>query len=108
MSTCVCVSQTADLGMTETSGENAQRFEIWFRRRTSKNHTYILQAASSDIKHAWTSDIARILWQQATRNKGESEELHAVRRGSLCTLCYILYQLRHFSHAGGLFQLERA
>ncbi|KAJ8252528.1 hypothetical protein COCON_G00218400 [Conger conger] len=61
--------KTADLGMTETSGENAQRFEIWFRRRTSKNHTYILQAASSEIKHAWTSDIARILWQQATRNK---------------------------------------
>ncbi|KAJ8248989.1 hypothetical protein GJAV_G00229970 [Gymnothorax javanicus] len=61
--------KTADLGMTETSGENAQRFEIWFRRRTSKNHTYILQAASTEIKHAWTSDIACILWQQATRNK---------------------------------------
>ncbi|XP_035252594.1 pleckstrin homology domain-containing family G member 4B isoform X5 [Anguilla anguilla] len=61
--------KTADVGMTETSGENAQRFEIWFRRRTSKNQTYVLQAASTEIKHAWTSDIAQILWQQATRNK---------------------------------------
>ncbi|XP_072527116.1 pleckstrin homology domain-containing family G member 4B isoform X2 [Salminus brasiliensis] len=61
--------KTADVGMTETSGENGLRFEVWFRRRTSKNQTYILQAATADIKHAWTSDIARILWQQATRNK---------------------------------------
>ncbi|XP_057189939.1 uncharacterized protein plekhg4 isoform X2 [Triplophysa rosa] len=61
--------KTADVGMTETSGENALRFEIWFRRRTSKNQAYILQASNTDIKHAWTSDIARILWQQATRNK---------------------------------------
>ncbi|XP_026793278.3 puratrophin-1 isoform X2 [Pangasianodon hypophthalmus] len=61
--------KTADVGMTETSGENGLRFEIWFRRRTSKNQTYILQAATADIKQAWTSDIARILWQQATRNK---------------------------------------
>nr|XP_055061095.1 uncharacterized protein plekhg4 isoform X1 [Misgurnus anguillicaudatus] len=61
--------KTADVGMTETSGDNALRFEIWFRRRTSKNQAYILQAGTGDIKHAWTSDIARILWQQATRNK---------------------------------------
>ncbi|XP_067258432.1 rho guanine nucleotide exchange factor 40 isoform X2 [Chanodichthys erythropterus] len=61
--------KTADVGMTETSGENGLRFEIWFRRRTSKNQTYILQASTADIKHAWTCDIARILWQQATRNK---------------------------------------
>ncbi|KAI5626205.1 hypothetical protein C0J50_14195 [Silurus asotus] len=61
--------KTADVGMTENSGENGLRFEIWFRRRTSKNQTYILQAATADIKQAWTADIARILWQQATRNK---------------------------------------
>ncbi|KAL2088414.1 hypothetical protein ACEWY4_015313 [Coilia grayii] len=61
--------KTADVGMTETSGDSGLRFEIWFRRRTSKNQTYILQASTADIKHAWTSDIARILWQQATRNK---------------------------------------
>uniref|UniRef100_A0A672LYW7 Pleckstrin homology domain containing, family G (with RhoGef domain) member 4 n=1 Tax=Sinocyclocheilus grahami TaxID=75366 RepID=A0A672LYW7_SINGR len=61
--------KTADVGMTETSGENALRFEVWFRRRSSKNQTYILQASTAEIKHAWTCDIARILWQQATRNK---------------------------------------
>ena len=63
-------SQTADVGMTETSGDSGLRFEVWFRRRTSKNQTYILQAANQDIKHAWTSDITSILWQQANRNKG--------------------------------------
>uniref|UniRef100_A0A8C1UCX4 Pleckstrin homology domain containing, family G (with RhoGef domain) member 4 n=1 Tax=Cyprinus carpio TaxID=7962 RepID=A0A8C1UCX4_CYPCA len=61
--------KTADVGMTETSGENALRFEVWFRRRTSKNQTYVLQASTAEIKHAWTCDIARMLWQQATRNK---------------------------------------
>ncbi|XP_036440061.1 puratrophin-1 isoform X2 [Colossoma macropomum] len=61
--------KTADVGMTETSGESGLRFEVWFRRRTSKNQTYILQAATAEVKQAWTSDIARILWQQATRNK---------------------------------------
>ncbi|CAB1338784.1 unnamed protein product [Coregonus sp. 'balchen'] len=60
---------TADVGMTEMSGDNGLRFEVWFRRRTSKNQTYVLQASNTDIKHAWTSNIARILWQQATRNK---------------------------------------
>nr|XP_023646139.1 rho guanine nucleotide exchange factor 40-like [Paramormyrops kingsleyae] len=61
--------KTADVGMTETSGDSGLRFEIWFRRRTSKNQTYILQASAPDIKQAWTSSISRILWQQATRNK---------------------------------------
>uniref|UniRef100_A0A3P8YNR7 Pleckstrin homology domain containing, family G (with RhoGef domain) member 4 n=1 Tax=Esox lucius TaxID=8010 RepID=A0A3P8YNR7_ESOLU len=61
--------KTADVGMTETSGDNPLRFEVWFRRRTSKNQTYVLQASTADIKNAWTANIARILWQQATRNK---------------------------------------
>ncbi|KAK6294011.1 hypothetical protein J4Q44_G00348410 [Coregonus suidteri] len=61
--------KTADVGMTEMSGDNGLRFEVWFRRRTSKNQTYVLQASNTDIKHAWTANIARILWQQATRNK---------------------------------------
>uniref|UniRef100_A0A4W3IIJ2 Pleckstrin homology domain containing, family G (with RhoGef domain) member 4 n=1 Tax=Callorhinchus milii TaxID=7868 RepID=A0A4W3IIJ2_CALMI len=60
--------KTADIGLTETSGESGLRFEIWFRRRKS-NDTYILQASSQEVKHAWANDIAKILWQQATRNK---------------------------------------
>ncbi|KAL1007725.1 hypothetical protein UPYG_G00090770 [Umbra pygmaea] len=61
--------KTADVGMTETSGDNPLRFEVWFRRRTSKNQTYVLQASNRDVKNAWTSNIAQILWQQANRNK---------------------------------------
>ncbi|XP_035760463.1 puratrophin-1 [Neolamprologus brichardi] len=61
--------KTADVGLTESTGDSGLRFEIWFRRRTSKNQTFILQATTTDAKHAWTNDIARILWTQATRNK---------------------------------------
>ncbi|XP_029982278.1 puratrophin-1 [Sphaeramia orbicularis] len=61
--------KTADVGLTESAGDKGLRFEIWFRRRTSKNQTFILQASTQDVKVAWTSDIARILWTQATRNK---------------------------------------
>ncbi|XP_071345993.1 rho guanine nucleotide exchange factor 40 isoform X2 [Trachinotus anak] len=61
--------KTADVGLTESTGDSGLRFEIWFRRRTSKNHTFILQASTPDVKHTWTGDIARILWTQATRNK---------------------------------------
>uniref|UniRef100_A0A096MGG4 Pleckstrin homology domain containing, family G (with RhoGef domain) member 4 n=1 Tax=Poecilia formosa TaxID=48698 RepID=A0A096MGG4_POEFO len=62
--------KTADVGLTESSGDDGLRFEIWFRRRTAKNQTFVLQAASADSKHAWTADVARILWSQAARNKG--------------------------------------
>ncbi|KAG2469781.1 PKH4B protein, partial [Polypterus senegalus] len=61
---------TADVGLTENCGESGMRFEIWFRRRKSKNQTYVLQASTPEIKQAWTTDVAKILWQQATRNKG--------------------------------------
>nr|XP_061819762.1 uncharacterized protein plekhg4 isoform X1 [Nerophis lumbriciformis] len=61
--------KTADLGLTESAGDNGLRFEIWFRRRTTKNQALTLQAAAAEVKHAWTGDITRILWTQATRNK---------------------------------------
>ncbi|KAM4017703.1 puratrophin-1 isoform 2-T2 [Anomaloglossus baeobatrachus] len=60
--------KTADIGLTENSGDSGLRFEIWFRRRKS-NDTHILQASTAEIKQAWTADIAKILWQQANRNK---------------------------------------
>lgn len=63
-----CSFKTADIGLTENSGESGIRFEIWFRRRKS-NDTYILQASSQEVKHTWTKDITSILWQQANRNK---------------------------------------
>ncbi|XP_069383376.1 uncharacterized protein plekhg4 [Paralichthys olivaceus] len=61
--------KTADVGLTESTGDSGLRFEIWFRRRTSKNQTFLLQAATPDVKHAWTNDIARLLWTQANKNK---------------------------------------
>ncbi|XP_072320623.1 uncharacterized protein plekhg4 isoform X2 [Eucyclogobius newberryi] len=61
--------KTADVGLTESTGDDGLRFEIWFRRRTSKNQTFLLQASSSEVKLNWTSDVARLLWNQATRNK---------------------------------------
>ncbi|XP_037548258.1 rho guanine nucleotide exchange factor 40 [Nematolebias whitei] len=61
--------KTADVGLTESTGNSGLRFEIWFRRRTTKNQTFILQATTAEVKHTWTTDIARILWTQATRNK---------------------------------------
>lgn len=66
----MCAPQTADVGLTESAGNSELRFEIWFRRRTSKNQTFILQATTADVKQAWTKDVAQILWTQATRNKG--------------------------------------
>ncbi|KAK5873478.1 hypothetical protein PBY51_018515 [Eleginops maclovinus] len=61
--------KTADVGLTETSGDNGLRFEIWFRRYTRKSQTFVLQAATTEVKLAWTNGIARILWTQANRNK---------------------------------------
>ncbi|XP_043935472.1 puratrophin-1 [Protopterus annectens] len=60
--------KTSDIGLTENAGESGLRFEVWFRRRKS-NDTYILQASSPEVKLSWINDIARILWQQASRNK---------------------------------------
>ncbi|XP_055001586.1 puratrophin-1 [Sorex araneus] len=58
----------ADLGLTECSGEDNLRFEIWFRRRKARD-TFVLQAASLATKQAWTADISRLLWKQAVHNK---------------------------------------
>ncbi|XP_065639760.1 puratrophin-1 isoform X3 [Hydra vulgaris] len=63
--------KTVDLGLTANIGDSGLKFEVWYRRwkkgRTSD--AYILQATTEEIKVAWTSDITRILWRQATRNK---------------------------------------
>ncbi|XP_053127503.1 puratrophin-1 isoform X2 [Hemicordylus capensis] len=60
--------KTADVGLTENTGESGLRFEIWFRRRKLSD-TYVLQASSAQTKRAWTGDLTRILWEQATRSK---------------------------------------
>lgn len=60
-----------DVGLTENIGESGTRFEIWYRRwkKGKSTEAYILQATSDTVKLAWTTDISKILWNQATKNK---------------------------------------
>uniref|UniRef100_UPI003D9CAEFF uncharacterized protein LOC100009641 n=1 Tax=Danio rerio TaxID=7955 RepID=UPI003D9CAEFF len=60
--------KTAEIGMTESVGDSGLRFEIWFRRRKTQD-TFILQAASAEVKSVWTGVIGKILWRQALRNR---------------------------------------
>ncbi|CAL8368612.1 unnamed protein product [Lota lota] len=57
-----------DIGMTQNSGLNALCFELWIRRR-KREDTYTLRALSLEVKRAWTSDLERILWEQATHSR---------------------------------------
>ncbi|CAL8234355.1 unnamed protein product, partial [Arctogadus glacialis] len=59
---------TCDIGMTQTSGHNALCFELWIRRR-KREDTYTLRSLSLEVKRAWTSDLERILWEQATHSR---------------------------------------
>ncbi|XP_056315318.1 quattro isoform X2 [Danio aesculapii] len=60
--------KTSDIGMTHNSGDSGLCFEIWFRRRKTQD-TYVLQAASREVKESWTRDLERILWEQAIHNR---------------------------------------
>lgn len=60
--------KTSDIGMTHNSGVSGLCFEIWFRRRKSED-TYTLRASSMEVKKAWTTDLEKILWDQATHSR---------------------------------------
>ncbi|KAM4609901.1 pleckstrin homology domain-containing family G member 4B [Polymixia lowei] len=60
--------KTCDLGMTHNSAVSSLCFEIWFRRRKSED-TYTLKACSVEVKNAWTTDLERILWEQAAHSR---------------------------------------
>ncbi|XP_059189019.1 uncharacterized protein LOC131971529 [Centropristis striata] len=60
--------KTSDLGMTHNSSVSGLCFEIWFRRRKSED-TYTLKASSMEVKKAWTTDLEKILWDQATHSR---------------------------------------
>ncbi|XP_040908256.1 uncharacterized protein LOC121191194 [Toxotes jaculatrix] len=60
--------KTSDIGMTHNSGVSGLCFEIWFRRRKSED-TYTLKASSMEVKKAWTTDLERILWDQAAHSR---------------------------------------
>lgn len=66
--------QTADMGLTENIGESGLCFELWFRRRRTRE-AYTLQAASPETKLKWTSSIAQLLWRQAAHNKGNVQTI---------------------------------
>lgn len=71
ISSCLFVflSQTSDIGMTHNSNVSSLCFEIWFRRRKSED-TYTLKASSMEVKKAWTTDLEKILWDQAAHSRG--------------------------------------
>ncbi|XP_062419816.1 uncharacterized protein LOC119223381 isoform X2 [Pungitius pungitius] len=60
--------KTSDIGMTHNSSVNSLCFEIWFRRR-KRQDTYTLKASSMEVKKVWTTDLERILWNQATHSR---------------------------------------
>ncbi|KAM8863712.1 uncharacterized protein AB9W97_018406 isoform 2-T2 [Spinachia spinachia] len=60
--------KTSDIGMTHNSSVNSLCFEIWFRRR-KRQDTYTLKASSMEVKKVWTTDLERILWNQATYSR---------------------------------------
>ncbi|XP_069508498.1 uncharacterized protein KIAA1755 homolog [Ambystoma mexicanum] len=60
--------KTSEIGLTHSSGGSGLCFEIWFRRRKSQD-TYTLQAPSVDMKESWTTDLQKILWDQAITNR---------------------------------------
>ncbi|XP_075958276.1 pleckstrin homology domain-containing family G member 4B-like [Anarhichas minor] len=60
--------KTSDIGMTHNSSVSSLCFEIWFRRRKNED-TYTLKASSMEVKKAWTTDLERILWDQATHSR---------------------------------------
>ncbi|XP_068607377.1 LOW QUALITY PROTEIN: pleckstrin homology domain-containing family G member 4B-like [Brachionichthys hirsutus] len=78
--------KTSDIGITHHSSVNSLCFEIWFRRRKSED-TYTLKAPCMEVKTAWTSDLERILWDQATQNRGCISST-AARHNSLFVVIY--------------------
>ncbi|XP_070765893.1 pleckstrin homology domain-containing family G member 4B-like [Enoplosus armatus] len=60
--------KTSDIGMTHNSSVSGLCFEVWFRRRKSED-TYTLKASSMEVKKAWTTDLERILWDQAAHSR---------------------------------------
>lgn len=69
---CFLDIQMADVGLTEAYEGSGYKFEIWFRRR-SLGDNYILQAPNSDVRHQWTKEISRVLWNQALKNRGRRQ-----------------------------------
>lgn len=67
------LSQMTDIGLTENIGDSGLKFQIWYRKMRS-GIVYTLQAKTVHTKKEWTTSISRILWAQATKSKGMSNQ----------------------------------
>lgn len=69
-----------DIGLTARLGDTSTRFEIWFRKR-KPHDIFTLQAATQEVKQAWTEDISQLLWKQALKNRGTPGFVLTLRHG---------------------------
>ncbi len=58
----------SDCGLTESVRDSKVKFELWFRRQSSST-TYVLQAALPSTRQIWISEVTKLLWKQAVRNR---------------------------------------
>ena len=62
-------SQTGEMGLTQSVGEEGVKFEVWVRQARTKD-CITLQAKDKEERVAWTHDIAHLLWTHAINNTG--------------------------------------
>ncbi|XP_051921750.1 rho guanine nucleotide exchange factor 40 isoform X1 [Hippocampus zosterae] len=57
--------KTADMGLTQSVGEDGVKFEVWIRQAPRLKDCVTLQARDGEQRKAWTRDVARLLWTHA-------------------------------------------
>ncbi|XP_049616081.1 rho guanine nucleotide exchange factor 40 isoform X2 [Syngnathus scovelli] len=60
--------KTADMGLTQSLGEDGVKFEVWIRQAPRLRDSVTLQARDEEQRKAWTRDVARLLWTHAINN----------------------------------------
>ncbi|XP_037118462.1 rho guanine nucleotide exchange factor 40 isoform X2 [Syngnathus acus] len=60
--------KTADMGLTQSLGEDGVKFEVWIRQAPRLRDSVMLQARDEEQRKAWTRDVARLLWTHAINN----------------------------------------
>ncbi|XP_061922966.1 pleckstrin homology domain-containing family G member 4B [Entelurus aequoreus] len=60
--------KTADMGLTQSVGEEGVKFEVWVRQAPRLRDCIMLQARDRDERKTWTQDIAHMLWTHAINN----------------------------------------
>ncbi|XP_077598310.1 rho guanine nucleotide exchange factor 40 isoform X1 [Stigmatopora nigra] len=57
--------KTADMGLTQSVGQDGLKFEVWVRQTPRLRDCVTLQAPDGEQRQAWTRDVARLLWTHA-------------------------------------------